>query len=171
MWQAIYFHRFGQVRGRVARRYCGDDDPRAFFSSTFPSWKELYLERQYIERAWESPVQRALCLSIPQAHAGAIRGIVVLASSHRILTGSRDQLVRVWDAFSGACLLALQGPATCVNVEAGETGCVARVGYKNGTVQIFDVEKEHISHQYRFGESMRGCTFSSGRYCSNWVVA
>jgi len=150
------------VRGRVARRYCGDDDPTTFFSS-FPDWKELYMERQYIEAAWDAPERRALSFTVTKAHARSVQGMALLPYRHRLVTGSQDRLVRVWDVTSGACLLKLHCNSSCVAVSPWSDTQV-KVGYKDGSVQVFDVVREECSSEVRTGEPMRGCIFGKNRY-------
>lgn len=159
LWRSLYTRVWGDVRGRVARRYCGDDDPVNFFSN-FSDWKEVYLERQYIEAAWEVPESRALSFTVTKAHARSVRGMALLPYRHRLVTGSQDRLVRVWDVTSGTCLLKLNGTSSCVAVRPWGDAQV-KVGYKDGTVQVFDVVREECTSELRTGEPMRGCLFSN----------
>eukprot|EP00026_Physarum_polycephalum_P001801 Phypoly_transcript_01804.p1 GENE.Phypoly_transcript_01804~~Phypoly_transcript_01804.p1 ORF type:complete len:912 (-),score=138.37 Phypoly_transcript_01804:33-2768(-) len=164
LWRTLYHSVWGEVRGRVARRYCGDDDPATFFA-TFPDWKELYLEKQYIEAAWDAPERRALSFTVTKAHARSVQSMALLPYRHRLVTGSQDRLVRVWDVTSGACLLKLHGTASCVAVSPWSDALV-KVGYKDGSVHVFDVVREESTSEMRTGEPMRGCIFANNSIIS-----
>lgn len=157
LWRNLYNAEWGDVRGRVAHRYCGDEAPETFFA-TFSDWKELYLERQYIEAAWEAPERRALSFTVTKAHARSVRSMALLPYRHRLVTGSQDRLVRVWDVTSGACLLKLHGPASCVVVSPSSDTRV-KLGYKDGAVHTFDAEREECVSEMRTGDQMHGCIF------------
>jgi WD40 repeat protein len=164
LWRNLYNRIWGEVRGRVALRYSGDDDPTSFFCS-FREWKELYLERQYIEAAWEAPERRALSFTVIKAHARSVLSMTLLPPRHRLVTGSQDRLVRVWDVTSGACLFKLQGPASCVAVDTWSDTQV-KIGYKNGVVRVYDVMYNECTNELSTGETMRGCIFSKNSFIS-----
>lgn len=160
LWRRIFHRYWGDVRGRVSRRYAGDDDPSTFFTASFLDWKDLFLERQYIEKAWESPARRALSFSVTKAHTRGLRSMALLPRCHRLVTGSQDGVARVWDVMSGTCLVAVQGDSACISVAAERDTCV-KLAYKNGIVRVFDVMTEECPSEVNLGEMMRGCVFGT----------
>jgi hypothetical protein len=68
-----------------------------------------------------SPVERVVCTPVrdPDApevefvgHTGAVRAIAFFADETRMVTGGEDGFVRVWDAQTAECLLALKAAGT-----------------------------------------------------------
>lgn len=176
LWRTLFLNTWGDVRGRVARRYCGDDDPTLFFSS-FNNWQELYLEKRYIESAWCSPETKALSFTVTKAHARGIKAMAMLPERHRLVTGSMDRLIRVWDVTSGACLQQFSAPSSCIAIQAwgerergteteGEREGRVKVAFKNGIVREYDMSNGDCLSEFTTPEPMRGCFFYDTRMIS-----
>lgn len=161
-WRAQYLARWGRVSGRIAHRYCGDDSPKTFFTPSFPHWQELFREQRLIEAAWESPAQHAHRFRVDHAHARAVRALALVPSCRRVVTGSLDKIVRIWDSAHGTCVGTLQGVSGVVALDA--FGDMVKAGYKSGAVRHIDVARGTILREIRLGEAIRGYTFLERKY-------
>eukprot|EP01135_Chromosphaera_perkinsii_P005921 Nk52_evm7s372 gene=Nk52_evmTU7s372 len=65
------------------------------------NWKVVYAERYWLERSGSYQVKTL------KGHSGAVT--CVRFSGQRIVTGSVDRTIKVWDMKSGACLRTLEG--------------------------------------------------------------
>jgi WD40 repeat protein len=144
-------------------RYCGDDDPVSFFTAAFPYWREVFSEREHIEKAWIEPERRAHGFRVSAGHTRDIRAVALMPNCHRLVTGSLDKLVRVWDAHSGVCLSTLHGTSGVVSLSVASPSQI-KVGYKSGLVRMADLGRLESVWEIRLVEAMRGCTFLNNRY-------
>lgn len=74
-------------------------------------WKEIYKMRQELEKRWKEGRARPVYLS---GHTDSI--YCLQFDEHKIISGSRDQTIRVWDMHTLECKIVL-GPPMVVNSE------------------------------------------------------
>ncbi|MDZ4254107.1 MAG: hypothetical protein U1A72_16185, partial [Sulfuritalea sp.] len=80
-------------------------------------------------------------LLILQGHTSAVISVAFSADGRRCLTGSHDNIARLWDADSGACLLTLQGqtsPVTSVAFSTDGRRCLT--GSLDNTARLWDAD-------------------------------
>lgn len=66
------------------------------------TWKEVYKTRKILEERWDQGIVKAMAL---KGHTDSV--YCVQYNEDMIVTGSRDQTIKVWDARSGALLKSL----------------------------------------------------------------
>eukprot|EP01137_Pigoraptor_chileana_P003848 Opistho-2@44655 len=72
-------------------------------------WKDIYAERLIIERNWRKGSYNVRKLT---GHAEGVT--CVQFDDHRIVSGSYDQSLRIWDMRSGECIKVLEGHESSV---------------------------------------------------------
>lgn len=158
VWKRLYKQRWGPIVGRLQIRYCGDEDPESIFTSSFAHWKEVFWEKQQIELAWQNPEVKVHGFRVVSGHSRTIRSVVLSNTCNRILTGSLDKLIRLWDTHSGTCMGTVSGGSGVIALQLEQKHLKA--GYKGGIVRYFETAYENNGRDVRYAESMRGCIFA-----------
>ena len=79
------------------------------------------------------------CLLTLQGHANSVNACAWSPDGQRLLSGSGDNTLKVWDAHSGQCLLTLQGHANSVNACAwSPDGQRLLSGSGDNTLKVWD---------------------------------
>lgn len=122
------------------------------------NWKRLYQNRFKIEQRW----LRGDCLPRlfpPPSHLGPdlhTEGIYCSQfDKHRIVTGSRDQTIKIWDPRSGKCLNTIRahcGSVLCLQYDA--THIVS--GSSDATVAITDMRTAVVRYLRGHDQSVLG---------------
>jgi tRNA A-37 threonylcarbamoyl transferase component Bud32 len=98
-------------------------------------------------RGWEHAYLRRLCNSKEQTfqgHAGPVNSVAFSPDGKRIVSGSQDRTLRVWDAETGKETLTLKGHTDPVNSAAfSPDGKRIVSGSADGTVKVWDAETGH----------------------------
>ena len=69
------------------------------------NWKRMYMVRRALEQRWEDGQAAAIYLN---GHKDSV--YCVQFDEHKIITGSRDQTIRIWDARTYQCLKIIGAP-------------------------------------------------------------
>jgi WD40 repeat protein len=86
-----------------------------------------------------APPPRPLRLRLLQGHAGAVTAVAATPDGRRIVSGSEDGLLRVWDAPSGAGLATLGDRSQAVTAVAlSHDGRIALSGGEDGRVRAWE---------------------------------
>lgn len=169
MWKRWYKRKWGAITGRLSIRYCGDDEPSSVFTPYFSYWREVYCEKYRIENAWDNPKHRVHGFRVVSGHTRAIRTVLLSPTCHRIISGSLDKLIRVWDAHSGNCIATVPGSSGVVAVTAAHSSLTA--GFKSGVIRYYKPMEEVNVRDVRLAEAMRGCLFLKNRYINHkWAL-
>ncbi|EUC48006.1 hypothetical protein COCMIDRAFT_3138 [Bipolaris oryzae ATCC 44560] len=79
------------------------------------------------------------CLQTLEEHTGVVNSVVFSHDSSRIVSGSSDHTVKIWDASSGACLLTLRGHGSDVlSVAFSHDSSRVISGLLNATAKVWD---------------------------------
>ncbi|KAF2266974.1 hypothetical protein CC78DRAFT_552099 [Lojkania enalia] len=78
---------------------------RKIFRNHFPAWLSL---PPRVDSAWDA------CLSTLEGHSHSVRSVAFSPDSTRLVSGSYDKTVKIWDASSGECLSTLEGHSDSV---------------------------------------------------------
>jgi len=103
------------------------------------------------EQAQTTPWLHPLCGSLTSpgsalvrtlvGHQGAINAVAVLADSSRLISGSEDNTLKIWDSTNGIELRTLTGHnAEIVAVAAWSNGKLVASGDYNGVIIVWDIE-------------------------------
>src|SRR2546421_6944222 len=79
------------------------------------------------------------CLKTIEGHSRSVRSVAFSHDGTRVVSGSDDETVKIWDASSGACLKTLEAHSTCISSIAfshDDTRVVS--GSVDKTVKIWD---------------------------------
>ena len=55
------------------------------------------------------------CLQTLEGHSGIVRSVAVSPYGSRIVSGSEDKTIKIWDATNGNCLYTLRGHTKRIN--------------------------------------------------------
>lgn len=111
-------------------------------------WQRLYtrLPRKALRGVWEGPTLRG--------HAAAVETVQIMPDGSRIVSGSADATIKVWDAATGACLHTLEGHAKTVSsVSTGADDRRILSGSHDGTLRVWNPDT---------GECLRVCDAAGG---------
>jgi WD40 repeat protein len=85
--------------------------------------------------------------TILEGHAGSVRSVAFSSEGSRIVSGSGDETVRIWDAVSSAVLHTLQGHTNNVtSVVFSSDGSRIVSGSDDATVRIWDAVSGAVLH-------------------------
>ena len=81
------------------------------------------------------------CLKTLKGHKYSVNSVAYSPDGTKIISGSRDQTIKIWDANTGECLKTLEGHSQRVNSVAFSTdGTKIISGSSDKTVKIWGVE-------------------------------
>ncbi len=81
------------------------------------------------------------CLMTLQGHIGSVFSVALSADGRAIVSGSKDQALKVWDAGSGVCRRTLQGHTALVSsVAFSADGRTIASGSEDNVLKIWDAE-------------------------------
>ncbi|KAG0036564.1 U3 snoRNP protein, partial [Gryganskiella cystojenkinii] len=78
-----------------------------------------------------------------EGHTGRLTGLIFLPSSQRIITGSRDRAIRLWETKSGVRLHSFEvqsGHAVVNAIACSNDGELLASSYEDETVRLWDIE-------------------------------
>ncbi|ORY01188.1 WD40-repeat-containing domain protein [Clohesyomyces aquaticus] len=101
---------------------------RALFEREEPDW---ITTAPALEEKWSA------CLSTLEGHNSEVTSVAFSPDSARLVSGSSDKTVKIWDASSGACLQTLEG----------HSGEVASVGLSPDSTQLASGSWDNTGHQ------------------------
>jgi WD40 repeat protein len=85
------------------------------------------------DRDWETDI------IILEGHTDIVNAVTISPNSSRIVSGSNDHTVRIWDAVSGVILHTLKGHTDCLrSVTFSSDGMRIVSGSNDHTVRIWD---------------------------------
>lgn len=98
----------------------------------------------WVRRTNPSPYQSRAIQTL-FGHQGQVNVIVLSPGRTRILSGSQDGSIRVWDNMNGRCLFTLEGHEDIISALAiiDETFCVS--GSRDSTLKIWDYETGRLT--------------------------
>ncbi|KAM6514247.1 hypothetical protein FALCPG4_015403 [Fusarium falciforme] len=103
---------------------------RKLFKGEEPSWIML---QPRMESYWNA------CLQTLEGHDGAVNSVVFSADDQRLASGSRDGMIRVWDAATGVCLQTIKSDGGWVySVVFSADGLRLASGSGDGTIKVWD---------------------------------
>jgi WD40 repeat protein len=80
------------------------------------------------------------CLRTMEGHSGVVRSIAISQDGTRIISGSDDKTIRIWDAQTGTALCKLEGHSDVVaSVAISNDGTHVISGSHDTTVRIWDI--------------------------------
>jgi WD40 repeat protein len=82
---------------------------RELFEKEEPNWIML---KPSVESDWNA------CLQTLEGHDDSVTSVAFSADSQRVVSGSRDKTVKIWDMATGACVQMLKGHNDSVNLVA-----------------------------------------------------
>jgi eukaryotic-like serine/threonine-protein kinase len=75
-----------------------------------------------------------------KGHTGGVKSVAFSADGKRIVSGSWDNTVKVWDADKGTATLTLKGPAIITSVAFSADGKRIVSASYDGTVKVWDAD-------------------------------
>ena len=79
------------------------------------------------------------CLSTLEGHSSSVISVALSKDGQRVVSGSDDKTVKIWDATSGECVSTLEGHSSVVmSVALSEDGQRVVSGSRDKTVKIWD---------------------------------
>ena len=86
-------------------------------------------------------VTKFKCLKILGEHFGSVRSVAYSPDGTKIISGSMDKTIKIWDANTGQCLKTLNGHSHYVNsVAYSPDGTKIISGSSDKTIKIWGVE-------------------------------
>jgi WD40 repeat protein len=86
-------------------------------------------------------VETGECLKVLEGHTELIQSIALSANGRRVVSGSHDNTIRVWDSKTGECLKVLEGHAGCVqSLVLSAAGGRIVSGSSDNTLRVWDME-------------------------------
>jgi WD40 repeat protein len=87
-------------------------------------------------RIWDGNVAGAVL----KGHNGAVTSVAVTPNGRRIITGSKDNTARIWDAKTGTAVAVLEGHADAITaIAVTPDGTRAITGSRDNTARIWDL--------------------------------
>ena len=103
---------------------------KACFKAEEPNWIKT---KPAVEADWNA------CLQTLEGHGGSVFSVAFSPDGQRLVSGSDDNTVKIWDTASGGCLQTLQGHSDCVlSVAFLPDGQRLVSGSHDKTVKIWD---------------------------------
>ncbi|KAK3352538.1 hypothetical protein B0T25DRAFT_606453 [Lasiosphaeria hispida] len=100
------------------------------FKAEEPSWINI---KPIVEADWNS------CLQTLEGHRGSVRSVAFSPDGQRLVSGSTDNTIKIWDPTSGQCLQTLKGHIDSVlSVAFSPDGQRLVSGSYNNTIKIWD---------------------------------
>lgn len=122
VWRNVFRQEYGSRQRREASTT--KKTHSAGLGKTLPNqdWKKMTLVRQALDRRWKDGKAAAIYL---QGHTDSV--YCVQFDEHKIITGSRDRTIRVWDAhYPWPCLKVIGVPTTNQQREPSATNANPR---------------------------------------------
>jgi WD40 repeat protein len=122
-------------------------------------WKGLYAPMKVLNAAddtWN------LCIRTMDGHSNSVSSVAFSLDGTRIVSGSDDDTLRLWDAVSDAHLNTLKGHTDCVfSVAFSPDGTRVVSGSRDNTVRLWDViSGAHLNTLIGHASSVYSVTFS-----------
>lgn len=93
----------------------------------------------YLRRIRDSVGCAPRCIHILRGHESTVTTLAVAEGTQRIISGSEDKSVRIWDALTGQQILVMDGHADCVyGVAVSEQRGICVSGSWDQTVRVWD---------------------------------
>lgn len=110
--------------------------PTRSTSFTKRPWKEIYAERLVMERNWRKGVYSVKDFV---GHTDAVMCLQFDEHSRRLVTGSFDTTLRVWDTDSDTCIAVLKGHTAVVRAVQFDTSTIIS-GSIDSTIRIWNAQ-------------------------------
>ncbi len=83
-------------------------------------------------------------------HGGPVRAVAFTPGGDRVISGSEDATLRVWDPVSGECLLVIEGARLgAYALAVSPDGATVAAGCKDGVIREFAIASGELLHEYR----------------------
>lgn len=92
-------------------------------------------------------------------HKEVVLNVCVFPDGKRLLTGSGDSTLRLWDAGTGKELQQFEGPGYINSAALSADGRQALAGHASGSIQLWDLETGKLLQQLKNGKNVTAVTF------------
>jgi WD40 repeat protein len=90
------------------------------------------------------------CLRTIEGHSKSVNSVAISHDGTRIISGSNDNTIRIWDAQSGASLHTLEGHSDAVNsVAVSRDGTYIISGSNDNSIRIWDTQSGVSLHTFK----------------------
>ncbi|RYP30214.1 hypothetical protein DL767_006361 [Monosporascus sp. MG133] len=126
---------------------------RGLFTAEEPSW---VLTKPIVEQNWN------LCLQTLEGHSGRVTSVAFSPDGSRIVSGSYDHTIKIWDAKSGKEVRTLEGHGdSATSVAFSPDGNRIASGWDDNTVRIWDAKSGKKVCIKRMGHDVLSLRFES----------
>eukprot|EP01087_Luapelamoeba_hula_P018731 TRINITY_DN6085_c0_g2_i2.p1 TRINITY_DN6085_c0_g2~~TRINITY_DN6085_c0_g2_i2.p1 ORF type:complete len:652 (+),score=93.60 TRINITY_DN6085_c0_g2_i2:23-1978(+) len=128
LWRRLCFNRWHKRKTPAFERQLG-------------SWKQLFMRRARIDRNWRKPEHRVHTLE----HGSAV--LCVAFNENKIVSGSADETIKVWDFKTKKCLHTLTGHVyTVKSLQFDDDKIVSGGGTRDKTIKVWDINTGNCTH-------------------------